>query len=362
MPSANLVSIETMSGDRSELEYDSLVVALGGISRTVSVPGLSEHAVGFKTLAEAIQLRNRVLQQLEFASATSDPDARRRHLTFVFVGGGYAGVEALAELEDLVTDAAERYPNLRGLPRRWILVEAAGRILAELPPTLARYATQQLELRGIEIRLNTTLTEVDEIGATLSTGEHVPSATVVWTAGVRPNPLVAEIGVGTDSKGRLEVDGHLRVRGRRDMWSLGDTAAVPNPATPDHFDPPTCQHALRQARRLAANLVASLDGEPERTYRYRMMGQVATLGQHKGVAEVLGLRLHGWPGWWVTRTYHLYQLPLPSRKLRVVSDWTVGLFFRRDVVELGSLRNRDAPAATRACPRLTAAHGQPVCT
>ena len=134
MPSANSVSIETMSGDRSELEYDSLVVALGGISRTVSVPGLSEHAVGFKTLAEAIQLRNRVLQQLEFASATSDPDARRRHLTFVFVGGGYAGVEALAELEDLVTDAAERYPNLRGLPRRWILVEAAGRILAELPP------------------------------------------------------------------------------------------------------------------------------------------------------------------------------------------------------------------------------------
>jgi NADH dehydrogenase len=331
------VSVETIAGDRSEVEYDSLVVALGGISRTVSVPGLGEHAVGFKTLAEAIQLRNRVLQQLELASATTDPAARRRHLTFVFVGGGYAGVEALAELEDLVADAARRYPNLRGLPRRWVLVEAAGRILAELPPTLARYATRQLELRGIEIRMNTTLTEVDGVGATLSTGERIPAATVVWTAGVRPNPLVAEIGVGTDSTGRLEVDGHLRVRGRREMWSLGDAAAVPNPATPGVFDPPTCQHALRQARRLAANLIASLDGEPERTYRYRMMGQVATLGQHKGVAEVLGLRLHGWPGWWVTRTYHLYQLPLPSRKLRVVSDWTVGLFFRRDVVELGSL-------------------------
>jgi NADH dehydrogenase len=333
------VSVETIAGGRTEIEYDSLVVALGGISRTVSVPGLGEHAVGFKTLAEAIQLRNRVLQQLELASATTDPAARRRHLTFVFVGGGYAGVEALAELEDLVNDAASRYPNLRGVPRRWVLVEAAGRILAELPPTLARYATRQLELRGIEIRMNTTLTEVDEVGATLSTGERVPAATVVWTAGVRPNPLVAEIGVGADPTGRLEVNGHLRVRGRRDMWSLGDAAAVPNPATPGHLDPPTCQHALRQARRLAANLIASLDGEPERTYRYRMMGQVATLGQHKGVAEVLGLRLHGWPGWWVTRTYHLYQLPLPSRKLRVVSDWTVGLFFRRDVVELGSLGN-----------------------
>ncbi len=122
------------------------------------------------------------------------------------------------------------------------------------------------------------------------------------------------------------------------MWALGDAAAVPNPATPGAFDPPTCQHALRQARRLAANLLASLDGEPERTYRYKMMGQVATLGQHKGVAEMLGLHLRGWPGWWVTRTYHLYQLPLPSRKLRVVSDWTVGLFFRRDVRRAGLAR------------------------
>ncbi len=172
----------------------------------------------------------------------------------------------------------------------------------------------------------------------ISTGETIPAGTVVWTAGVRPNPLVADIGVGTDSTGRMEVDGHLRVRGRRETcgrWVTPPQCRIR--ATPGLFDPPTCQHALRQARRLAANLIASLDGEPERTYRYRMMGQVATLGQHKGVAEVLGLRLHGWPGWWVTRTYHLYQLPLPSRKLRVVSDWTVGLFFRRDVVELGSL-------------------------
>ena len=256
----------------------------------------------------------------------------------MFVGGGYAGVEALAELEDLVADAIERYPQLRRLPRRWVLVEAAGRILAELPPVSPRYATRQLELRGIEVRLNTTLSEVDADGATLSTGEHISAGTVVWTAGVRPNPLVAEIGVGLDrprAGSRSTVTCGCAVGG-----TCGRSATpppCPTPPPPDRFDPPTCQHALRQARRLAANLLASLDGEPERTYRYRMMGQVATLGQHKGVAEVLGLRVRGWPGWWLTRTYHLYQLPLPSRKLRVVSDWTVGLFFRRDVVELGSL-------------------------
>ena len=335
-PAARTVAVETIAGERTELEYDSLVVALGAISRTAAVPGLEQHAVGFKSLAEAIHLRNHVLQELELASATRDLDARRRHLSFVFVGGGYAGVEAMAELEDLVADAVQRYPELRRLPRRWVLVEAADRILAELPASLARYATRQLELRGFEIHLNTTLTAVDGDGATISTGETIPAGTVVWTAGVRPNPLVADIGVGVDRTGRMDVDGHLRVRGRRDMWALGDAASVPNPATPGRFDPPTCQHALRQSRRLAANLLASLDGEPERTYRYRMMGQVATLGQHKGVAEILGLRVRGWPGWWVTRTYHLYQLPLPSRKLRVVSDWTVGLFFRRDVVELGS--------------------------
>ena len=334
---ARTVSVDTIAGDRSELPYDSLVVALGAISRTLPIDGLVDHAIGFKTLAEAIRLRNHVLEQLEHASAAHTDEERQKHLTFVFVGGGYAGVEALAELEDLVSDAIVRYPELRRLPRRWIMVEAAERILAELPPGLAAYATRQLELRGIEVHTTTTLTAVDDDSATLSTGETVPTRTVVWTAGVRPNPLVAEIGVATTDSGRLEVDGHLRVRGRRDMWGLGDAASVPNPATPGVFDPPTCQHALRQARRLSANLMASLDGKPEKVYRYRMLGQVATLGQHKGVAEVFGVHLRGWPGWWFTRSYHLYQLPLTSRKLRVMSDWTVGLFFRRDVVELGTI-------------------------
>ena len=344
------VSVETIAAERVDVEYDSLVIALGAISRTADIPGLVEHGVGFKTLGEAIHLRNHVLEELELASAVTDPGEARndtcRSCSWV------ADMPAWRHWQSSRIwwpTRSRRYPQLRRLPRRWALVEAAGRILAELPPSLAGMPSASSMLRGIEVRLNTTLSEVDAEGATLSTGEHISTATVVWTAGVRPNPLLAGIGVGLDDHGRVEVDGRLRVAGRRDMWALGDAAAVPNPATPGRVDPPTCQHALRQARALAANLLASLDGAPERTYRYKMMGQVATLGQHKGVAEVLGLRVRGWPGWWLTRTYHLYQLPLPSRKLRVVSDWTVGLFFRRDVVELGSLgRETHLPPPPRA--------------
>jgi NADH:ubiquinone reductase (H+-translocating) len=166
----------------------------------------------------------------------------------------------------------------------------------------------------------------------LSNGTHIPARTLVWTAGVKASPLVGIFGMPLDERGRVQVDEHLRVEGRDRVWSLGDCAAVPNRATPGSVDPPTCQHALRQARRLAKNL--SGDEEP---YRYKMLGQVATLGRYKGIADVMGLRLRGFPGWFVTRTYHLFQLPLFSRKLRVVVDWTTSLFFRRDIAELSEL-------------------------
>ncbi len=173
---------------------------------------------------------------------------------------------------------------------------------------------------------------MDEHAAVFSDGTQVPTATLVWTAGVQANPLLGELGLPLDERRRVVVDATLRVEGRENVWSLGDCARVPNAATPGEYDPPTCQHALRQARRLAKNLV----GEPK-PYHYRMLGQVATLGRYKGIADVLGLKLRGFPGWFVTRSYHLYQLPLLSRKLRVVADWTVSLFFRRDVAELGML-------------------------
>jgi NADH dehydrogenase len=333
---ARTATVQPAEGAAFEEGFDTLVVALGAISRTAPVPGLVEHAVGFKTLAEAIHLRNHVLQQLELASTVDDPDERRRRLTFVFVGGGYAGVEAMAELEDLVRDASRYYPSLRGVPRRWVLADAADHILNDLRGRLGEYAAEQLEARGFDLRLKTVLHAVDDEGVELSDGERIPTATLVWTAGVRPNPLVARLGLPLDERGRIVVDEHLGAG--NGVWALGDSAAVPNAAAGGELDPPTCQHALRQARALARNIAAASRGQPLRTYHYRMLGQAATLGRHKGVFEALGtFRFRGFPGWWLTRTYHLYQLPLLSRRVRVVSDWTVGLFFRRDVVELGTL-------------------------
>jgi NADH dehydrogenase len=328
---ARIVRVETESAEL-EIGYDRLVVALGAVPRFFPVPGLSEHGMGFKDLADAIALRNHVLRRLELAAAAPDDGAAETELGFVFVGAGYAGVEALAELNDLARNALRFYPSLRDTRQRWVLVDAAPAILPEIPRRLGVYAARELQRRGIEIHTSTTLGSFDGHVAVLADGTSVPAHTLVWTTGVRAAPLLAGLELPLDERGRVKVDKLLRVEGRADIWALGDCAAVPNARTPGAFDPPTCQHALRQARRLARNLRST-----PRPYGYRMLGQVATLGRYKGVAEVLGVRLRGFPGWFVTRSYHLYQLPLLSRKLRVVVDWTVSLFFRRDIAELSVL-------------------------
>ena len=328
------VQVETPDVGTFELGYEQLVLALGAVTRTFPVPGLAEYGLGFKNLADAILLRNRILRELEAADAAVDEEQALPHLGFVFVGAGYAGVEALAELSDLVRDALRWYPRLRDVPQRWVLVDAAPKILSEIPMRLGDYAAKELSGRGVEIHVSTTLTSFDGVVAELSNGERIPARTLVWTAGVKASPQLGAFGMPLDDRGRVRVDPFLRVEGRERIWSLGDCAAVPNERTPGQFDPPTCQHALRQARRLAKNL----QGEPE-AYGYRMLGQVATLGRYKGIADVLGVRLRGFPGWWVTRSYHLLQLPLFSRKLRVVVDWTTSLFFRRDIAELSGLRD-----------------------
>jgi NADH dehydrogenase len=213
-----------------------------------------------------------------------------------------------------------------------VLVDAAPKILPEIPRRLGEYAARHLEKQGVEIHVSTTLESYDGREAQLSDGTVVPARTLVWTAGVRPHPLLGELGLPLDERGRVRVDETLRVEERENVWALGDCTAVPNMKTPGAFDPPTSQHALRQARRLAKNLTG-----PPKPYGYRMLGQAASLGRHKGIAEVPGLRLRGFLGWFVARTYHLYQLPLLSRKLRVVADWTVALYFQRDIVELSML-------------------------
>jgi NADH dehydrogenase len=324
------VEVESLEG-LVDVQYRDLVIALGSISRALPVPGLAEHAMGFKDLADAIALRNHVLRRLEAADVAPEETHRHRELTFVFVGAGYAGFEALAELSDLVRDALRYYPGLSDAPQRWVLVDAAPKILPEIPTPLGDYAATQLTKRGVEIHVGTTLKSVDADVARLSSGELIPTHTVVWTAGVKAHPMLAQLGLPLDERGRVRTDATLRVEGHEHVWALGDCARVPNQASPEP-DPPTSQHALRQARRLAKNL----RGNPQ-PYRYRMLGQVATLGRYKGIADVLGLRFTGFPGWFITRSYHLYQLPLFSRKLRVVVDWTVSLFFRRDIAELGML-------------------------
>ena len=326
------VTVEAIDGSL-EVGYEQLVLALGSISRTLPVPGLAEHGRGFRDLADAIALRNHVLRQLEAADAALRLEDTARHLAFVFIGAGYAGVEALAELSDLARDALRYYPErVQATPQHWVLVDAAPKILPEIPPRLGEYAAEQLARRGVDIRVGTTLEAIEPHAAVLSDGDRILTSTVVWTTGARPNPLLAKFDLPLDELGRVKVDSTFRVEGLPHVWALGDCARVPNEATPGRPDPPTSQHALRQARRLAKNL----RGEPQ-PYSYRMLGQVATLGRHKGIAEVMGLKFRGFLGWWITRSYHLYQLPLISRKLRVVTDWTVALLFRRDVAELSML-------------------------
>jgi NADH:ubiquinone reductase (H+-translocating) len=327
---ARTAEIETDVGTQT-VRWRELVLALGAVPRVAPVPGLTEHGLSFKSLADAIHLRNHILRELEAAEAALDDAERQRRLTFVFVGAGYAGVEALAELSDLVDDAVRHYPGLQGVPRRWVLVDAAPKILPEIPSRLGEYAARELTRRGVEIHVGATLESVSEEEVVLAGGQRIPTRTLVWTAGVAANPLLRELGVPLDEKHRVEGDELMRVHGHEHVWSLGDCARVPNTRS-DQPDPPTCQHALRQARRLAKNLQGDLQ-----PYGYRMLGQVATLGRYKGIADVLGLRFRGFPGWFVTRSYHLYQLPLLSRKLRVVVDWTTSLLFRRDIVELGAL-------------------------
>jgi NADH dehydrogenase len=293
------------------------------------LPGLREHALGLKDLVDAIRLRNHVLRQIELADAV--PESAARRLTFVLAGAGFAGVEAVAELNELVSDALTRHPRLDGVQPRWVLVEGGTRILRQTPEKLAAFAAKRLGRRGVEILTETTLTSVDADGVTLSDGRRIDTETVVWTAGVTANPLLATLGLPLDKHGRVPVDETLRVLGSSRIWALGDCAAVPNEATPGETDPATCQHALRQARRLARNL----RGTP-RAYSYRTRGQMATLGSRHGIALVGGMRVKGVLGWIIARGYHVLQLPFAARRARVLADWTAAALFRRDVAELSS--------------------------
>jgi NADH:quinone reductase (non-electrogenic) len=334
-PQARTVELRTREGEVEQLPYDQLLLALGSVSRVLPVPGLSEHAVGFKTLADAIWLRNHVVETLEAANATEDPARRDELLTYVFVGGGYAGLEALAELQDFAADAMESYPRARLHGMRWVLVEASGRVLPEIDSGLADYALRELRGRGIDIRLETTLNEVTADRARLSSGETLPTRTVVWTAGVAPHPSLRRLSLPLDERGRVPVDEHLRVRGMSSVWAIGDCAAAPDPS--GGLYPPTAQHAVREGPVAARNIAAELGVGTARPFEYRGNASFVNLGRYKAVGRVGGRKFRGFPAWWMARTYHMSQIPGIARKVRAVIDWTASLPFRRDLAEVGSI-------------------------
>jgi len=335
-------TVQPPDGSAYEIAYDIVVVAPGSVSRTLPIPGLAERAIGFKNVGEAMFLRNQVLSRLDAAASTSEPAVRRRALTFTFVGGGYAGIEAFAELEDMARYAVKKYyPQIGKDEMRWVLVEASSRILPEVSLVLAAYTVDQLLGRGMDVRLNTRLESMVDGHVVLGDGDSYECDTVVWTAGVKPNPLLRQTDLRLDAKGRIDCEASLRVRGLTDAWSAGDCAAVPDLSVSDlgARTAPSAQHAVRQAKHLADNIVTVIRGGAPTPYSHKNAGSVASLGLYKGVAEIYGIKLKGVVAWFLHRTYHVSRVPTLNRKIRVLADWTLALLFRREITSLGQIQD-----------------------
>jgi len=345
-----VATVQPIVGPPREVGYDQIVAAPGSVSRSLPIPGLRENAIGFKGIGEAIYLRNHVLERLDIAATTVDKAVRARALTFVFVGGGYAGIEALAEMEDMARDALRYYDEVDASEMRWVLVEATQRILPEVDPDMGAYTVEQLRRRGMDIRLGTRLESCVDGIVRLSDEDTFEADTIVWTAGVKPSPMLDETDLPRDDKGRITCLATLQVV-RPDgsivegAWSAGDCAAVPDLSSPlpGALCSPSAQHAVRQAKRLADNMRALLRGSVVKPYRHKHVGSVASLGLHKGVAQVYGFKIRGWVAWFMHRTYHMSRIPSLNRKIRVVADWTLALFLKREVVALGELHHPREP-------------------
>lgn len=336
---ARRVAVTGPEGKTQDIAYDELVLAAGSVTRILPVPGLVEHAIGFRTVEEALHLGNRVLSRLDLAASTDDPAVRRKALTFVVIGAGFAGVEALAEVEDMVRRTLRRHPTLRHEETRWVLVEAGARILGQLPERLASYVRANLEARGIEVRTDSWVEEIVDGELRFGDGTRLSADTVVWTAGVVASPFLRRLDLTVDRLGRVVTDDRLRVT--EGVWALGDCAAVPDLEN-GGYCAPTAQHAVRQARQVADNVVATVRGRATRGYRHRDAGAVASLGLRQGVAELYGVPLRGYPAWVVHRLYHGSRLPCPRRRFLVVLNWLLGSL-GRVTVALPALESPRAP-------------------
>lgn len=311
-----------------ELGYDRLLLAPGGITRLMDIPGLADHAIGLKTPTEALYVRDHVLGRIEVAAAESDPIRRRAALTFLVVGAGYAGVELTAQMARLTAALLPRHPQLRSSDVRWILVDVADAVMPELGPDLGRDALALLRRRRVDVRLGISVQEVTDTSVVLSDHTRLDCSTDIWCAGVTPSPLIEHLRLPT-TKGRLNVDAHLAVPGHPEIFACGDAAAVPDltAATNDDGDhplcPPTAQHAMRQAGVAARNIAASLGDGKRKAYRHHDLGLVVDLGGPDAAATPFGLHLKGRPAKVVTRGYHLYALPTLRRRARVAANWAL---------------------------------------
>jgi len=349
------------TGETSSISYDHLVLALGSVTRLPPVPGLAEHGFELKGLSDAVALRDRAIALLEAAEAATTERLRRSLLHWVVVGASFTGVELAGEFHVFLRQASRVYPGLRPDQCRITLVELGERILPALDPGLSGYATRQLRKRGIDVRLRASVARIATDSVTLSDGEVLSANTVVWCAGIAPNPLLSRLGLPLDERGYLIAETDLRVRGQDNVWGIGDCAVSPSPDGTPYAA--TAQNAVRQGEHLARNLAGVLRNRPTRPMRYRPAGTLAALGCRTGVARLFGVKLSGFPAWFVWRSAYLLKMPGWWRRARIALDWTMDLLFPREIVQLGLAARRTvsgAPARASLPPAGSAVAGSAV--
>jgi NADH dehydrogenase len=338
-----IVRAVSAAGDEIELSYDHLVVALGASTNEQLIPGSSK-AFTFKTMADALVLRNHLIEQFERADATSESARRHSCLTVIVIGGGLVGVELLGELTAFADDVLRFYPRIRRDEIHFRLFEAGARILPEIDEKLAVLAERVLQRRGADIRVSTPVRSI-EPGRVRVANETIDAGTIVLAPGIVPSVVATATSVAHDQRGRIAVDGTMRSRSHTNVWALGDCAAIPGPDGRTY--PALAQHTVREARQLARNIQAAIEGRVTTPFVYQSLGTMASLGHTRAVASVRGLRLTGFIAWWIRRTYYLFQMPRWDRRLRIVLDWTVALFFRPDITKVELRVEREQVRRTR---------------
>ena len=349
-PERHEVGYRDADGDPRRLGYDRVVLAAGSVNKLLPIPGLAEHAHGFRGIPEALYLRDHLIRQVELAAAADDPAERAARLTFVVVGAGYTGTEVAAHCQLAVRDLLRHQPALAHERVRWMLLDVAPRVLPELSPRLSRIADRVLRERGIEVLTGCSVSEALAGGVRLTDGRTVPARTLIWCVGVRPDPLIEDLGLRTE-QGRLVVDEYLSVPGYPGVFACGDAAAVPDLTRAGRLTPMTAQHAVRQGTVVAHNVAASLGVGRRRRYKHRDLGFLVDLGGSDAAANPLGVPLSGWPAKAVTRGFHL--LSLPGNRRRIMADWVLDAVAGRPAVELGLVPGADVPLDSAAPERIS---------